>query len=359
MATSQHYDWADFMKGILMFLVVLYHSEVYYGPGHTWSWIFEPFFLSGFFFVSGYLFTKDITGVSLKAKLKQTFRAIIVPYFVFVILLAIPKVIIGHAALKQIIIDILMLRASWFVIAIAVMQLMFALVLKIKPSISNLLIATGVFFVIGYLFVLMYRDCPQWILDSPWLYSAELPNRLPGCINLALVQSPFFAFGILFRHYEKNIPERLFGGGYMIISFLLYAILYLWIDHKYIGSSMCVVTDSYNNILLIFLIGIIGIWAIMCISHQIKCWRPVNYIGRYSLLFYFLNGGVLTIVSPVMKKLSFLDPNLYLNQFLVAVISTAAMYPMVWFINKYLPIITGNKDSFNRLSKTLRINIKW
>lgn len=81
--------------------------------------------------------------------------------------------------------------------------------------------------------------------------------------------------------------------------------------------------------------------------------------GKYLVLFYFLNGGVLTIVSPVMKKLSFLDPNLYLNQFLVAVISTAAMFPIVWFINKYLPIITGNKDSFNRLSNTLRINIKW
>ena len=128
----------------------------------------------------------------------------------------------------------------------------------------------------------------------------------------------------------------------MIISILLYVVLYMWIDHSYIGSSMCVAIDTYNNILLIFLIGIVGIWAMMCISHQVSYWKPVNYIGRYSLLFYFLNGGVLTIVSPLMKKLSFLDPNLYFNQFLVAVISTAVMFPMVWFINKYLPIITGN-----------------
>ena len=118
-------------------LVILYHSEAYYGPGHTWSWVFEPFFLSGFFFVSGYLFCKDIQSVSFISKLKQTFRVIVVPYFIFVLLLAIPKVIIGHAALKQIVIDILMLRASWFVIAIAVMQLLFATVLKIKATISN------------------------------------------------------------------------------------------------------------------------------------------------------------------------------------------------------------------------------
>ena len=179
MVASQRYDWADFMKGILMFLVILYHSEVYYGPGHTWSWVFEPFFLSGFFFVSGYLFCKDIRNVSFISKLKQTFRAIVVPYFIFVLLLAIPKVIIGHAGLKQIVIDILMLRASWFVIAIAVMQLLFATVLKIKATITNLLLATGIFFLIGYLFVLLFRDCPQWILNNPWLYSEELPNRLP------------------------------------------------------------------------------------------------------------------------------------------------------------------------------------
>lgn len=78
MVASQRYDWADFMKGILMFLVILYHSEVYYGPGHTWSWVFEPFFLSGFFFISGYLFCKDIRNVSFISKLKQTFRAIVV-----------------------------------------------------------------------------------------------------------------------------------------------------------------------------------------------------------------------------------------------------------------------------------------
>lgn len=66
-----------------MFLVVLYHSEVYYGFGHSWSWIFEPFFLSGFFFISGYFFTRDITKVDFMSKFKQVFRAIIVPYFIF------------------------------------------------------------------------------------------------------------------------------------------------------------------------------------------------------------------------------------------------------------------------------------
>lgn len=135
------YAWADFMRGIMMFLMVLYHSEVYYGPRHSWSWIFEPFFLSGFFFISGFLFTKDITTkVDFKSKLKQVFRAIIVPYFIFVVMMALPKIALDRSNAQQILIDIVMLRASWFVIAIAVMQLVYSFILCIKSSVRNIIV---------------------------------------------------------------------------------------------------------------------------------------------------------------------------------------------------------------------------
>lgn len=344
-----------------MFLVVLYHSEVYYGSGHSWSWIFEPFFLSGFFFISGYLFTRDITKVDFMSKLKQVFRAIIVPYFIFVIVMAFPKIVLGHSNAQQILIDIVMLRASWFVIAIAVMQLLYAAILYIRPSVPSIVVSTAFMFLIGYAFVLMYRDCQQWWVENLWLYSNDLPNRLPACLNLALVQSPFFALGILFKYFEGSILNMSFvgGGKALIISVLLYVVLYIWIDHSYIGSSMCVAMDQYNNILLIFLIGLIGIWALMCISNRIQNGKLLNYIGKYSILFYFLNGATLTFVSALMKKVAFMDPDNYFNQFLVAVIATVVMFPCVWFINKYLPLLSGNKDSFNKLSKKLGLRIQW
>lgn len=360
MPQTQRYEWADFMKGIMMFLVILYHSEVYYGSGHTWSWVFEPFFLSGFFFVSGYLFTRDITNVQFISKLKQVFRAIIIPYFIFTIFMALPKILVGHSNARQILIDIIMMRASWFAIAIAFMQLMYASTLNLKPTVTSILITTSASFVLGYVLVVMYRDCPKWLLDNPWLNSKDLPNRLPACLNLALVQSPFFALGILFKHFEHRIPKQAINSNTaLVISILLYTILYVLIDHKYIGSSMCVAMNQYNNILLIFAIGIIGIWALMCISHKIQIVKTINYIGKYSLLFYFLNGGVLTVVSPIMKKITFMNPDCYVCQLIVAIIATAIMFPCVWFVNKYFPILTGNKDCFNKLSKKLGFKTQW
>ena len=356
----QRYDWADFMRGIMMFLVILYHSEVYYGLGHSWSWVFEPFFLSGFFFISGYLFTKDITKVDFTSKLKQVLRAIIVPYFIFVIIMALPKIVLGHSSPRQIFIDIVMLRASWFVIAIAVMQLVYSVILCIKSSVKNIIVSTGIMFLLGYALVVVYRNLPDWFVENHWLHSKELPNRLPACVNLAFVQSPFFALGILYRHFEYRIPKYLIENKkYLIISLLLYIVMYIYIDHSYIGSSMCVVMNQYNNILFIFFIGLLGIWALMCVSFRIQNWKLINYIGRYSIVFYFLNGGALTIVSSLMKKFAFLNPDNYFNQFFVAVIATAIMFPCVWFINNYLPMLSGTKNSFNKLSKKLGLKIQW
>lgn len=362
MTKIKRYDWADFMRGLMMFLVVLYHSEVYYFNQHTWSWVFEPFFLTGFFFVSGYLFTKDIAKVSLEAKVKQVVRGILFPYFFFVFLLALPKVAVGHSQIHQLLIDIFTLRASWFVITIAGLQIIYALLLRFRPSNQSLILSTIVMFVIGYGFVLMYRDCPDWVTGNPWLHSAELPNRLPLCINLTLVQSPFFALGILYRKYEERINHKLgsWGGGYLLtFSILFYVLGYIVFDHLYIHSSMCVVIDSYNNFWLVYVYAVSSIWALINISKCVKTWKPLNYIGKYSILFYFLNGGALTIVSALMRKLTFMDPGNYLNQIVVAILATALMFPCVWFINKYLPILSGNKDIFNKMSKRLGIKINW
>lgn len=199
------YDWADFMRGLLMVLVVVYHSQSYYYTGYKWSWVFEPVFLSGFFFVSGFLFCRDIKNVDLKTKAKQVLRGIVFPYFCFMFIIALPKILLGHADLRQLLIDIFLMRASWFVVAVGGMQLIFAMILEIRPTIRAIMIGTLFMFAFGYALVVMYRNPPIWLLNNPWLHSVELPNRLPLCVNLTMVQSPFFLLGILYRQHEVEL----------------------------------------------------------------------------------------------------------------------------------------------------------
>ena len=118
---TERFEWIDFSRGLLMALVFVYHSEVYYYHDHSYSWMFTPFFLTGFFFVSGFLFSKDIQNVSIKSKVKQIFRGLLIPYLIFESLLFIPKILTGRGSAYQLLGDVLLFRGSWFIIAIGVM----------------------------------------------------------------------------------------------------------------------------------------------------------------------------------------------------------------------------------------------
>lgn len=352
------YEWADFLRGLLMILVVIYHSESYYYTGYKWSWVYQPVFLSGFFFVSGFLFCHDIQQVCLKKKVKQVLRGILFPYFVFMLLMAAPKIMVGHAEAKQLMIDILMLRASWFVIAVGAMSLLYAIILKISPSEKALFVGTIVMFTLGYALVVIYRNPPFWLTDNPWLHSKELPNRLPGCINLAFVQSPFYLLGILFRRHETQFKKYL-GKSYLIPVSFLYVVLWGIIDHCFIGSYAIVAIDSYKNIFLVYLYAMVGIWALLCLGYLVQCWAPINYIGRYSILFYFLNGGILTITAAILKRVPGLNSAHLYSQLICVLMAVGLLFIATFIITRWFPVLTGEKSAFNKWSERLGFRVKW
>ena len=335
-------DWIDWMRGVLMFLVFVYHSEVYYGDGHSWSWIFAPFFLTGFFFISGYLFCKDINGVSLSKKCKSVAKGLLIPYLFFTILFILPKVLFYKADVSQLVIDVIMLRASWFVIVIVFFQLVYALLLHKKPSHIKLLIATSLMFATGYLSVFLYDNLPSWISDSAWLQSPMLPNRFPLCLNIALIMCPFFYLGIVYRQIESKINTSVRG---LIVMITVYMIVMI-IDKQYIGSSITVVAHKYVNLPLTFSYGLLGTMVMVEISKKIYKFKFINYIGKHSILFYFLNGVVLQLVTKIAVKIitdNEINGGGYQNVILVAAIACAITFPIVLFISRCLPFLEGRK----------------
>ena len=361
MTELKRYDWADFARGLLMVLVFIYHSEVYYGNEHSYSWIFVPFFLTGFFFVSGFFFTKDINCVSFKVKLKQVIRGIIFPYFVFELLRAAPKVLMGRSDIVQLLIDFFLFRGGWFVISVGVMQLLYGLILDKKPSLKKVILGTVLFFVLGIGLCWIYDDsCPirDYVIGNRLLFSYELPNRLPFCFNIAMLYCPFFALGIVGRIYEGKLLE-ICKIKHLIISLILYIALYCIIDHFLIGSNWNGATGTYHNLPLMVLYAIIGIWLVICISNVIKQIQPINFIGRYSILFLFMNGGSLLITSLLIQKNRLLNPAIYSSQLIVAILALMLACLAALLINRFFPLLRGDKDAFNRLSKRLGFSVSW
>lgn len=77
MEASKRIEWVDVVKYICILMVMLSHLEA---RTDVWSAFYTPFFLSAFFFVSGYVYKpKD----SFNRFLYKKFRQLFVPWLVF------------------------------------------------------------------------------------------------------------------------------------------------------------------------------------------------------------------------------------------------------------------------------------
>ena len=349
-------DWCDLARGFLMFLVFVYHSKVYYGDEHTWSWIFMPFFLPGFIFISGYLFCSNLSKVDFQSKCLQVVRTILIPYLCFMTIFFIPKVLFILDDSRQQFIDILLFRASWFVVVIGVLQILYGMILS-KYSIIKLTIYTCLMFSIGYIIVVVYRFRPEFIFQSIWLESHQLPGRLPLCINLALILSPFFMFGILYRQFEKYIKIPV-TWSFLILLMSIYSIIWSF-DHFYIGSYAIYAVNSFNNILLIFFYALVAIVCVIVASKLICKITIFNYIGKHSLIFYYFNGVVLTLLVKVNNQLCVFVGKDYWKIVLFAILSCLLCFPICYCINRWVPFLEGSKSSYNRLSIYFGFKIRW
>lgn len=337
---KQRKDWIDFGRGLLMFLVFVYHSEVYYSDHHSWSWLFSYFFLTGFFFLSGYLFTSNLAKTDLRSKTKQVIRSIVVPYFLFMFLFIGPKTVLLKQDIVHSMMEIVTFRASWFIVAIGSLQLIFALLLHFFKSAKAVALASMVMGICGCIIV------------------SRTQERLPLSISHTLITAPYFGLGILYRKYEHYFEKWI-----SVRSFLVLAVFYLAaivVDRNTFDSGICMAVNAYRNFPLVMLYALTGIAAIVAFSKIVGSWRPLNYVGAHSLLFYFLNAICLRIVIFAARLVGIpAGGGGYAGIIGIAVCACLLACPLVRFINAHLPVLAGRKEIFNRISRKLHLNITW
>lgn len=138
----QRVGWIDFLRGISMILILVFHTEMYYKEYDiTPYYIYTTNAIILFYFISGYLFYRP-ESFSLKKKALSIVRSLLIPYFIFTTLIAIPKVLVRQENVDWIDISLKIIsgRASWFIAALIVGELFFALLLtKTRGKITWLL----------------------------------------------------------------------------------------------------------------------------------------------------------------------------------------------------------------------------
>ena len=80
----------------------------------------------------------------------------------------------------------------------------------------------------------------------------------------------------------------------------------------------------------------------------VKHLNLICYIGANSLLFYYLNGGVIKFWRFLYEKLASYIPINNVVGFVVVFLSvTTTLFLIVYLVKKYCPILVGDKKAFN------------
>lgn len=283
--------WIDTAKGIGIILVMWGHIGLNNGPISPWQ---SSFNMPLFFFLSGFVF-------SAKGKFKdffiKKFRAIIINYF----LLAIPIVIFNVAfsmfqhrfdieefvtMIKRILIQDRYL-VLWFLACLFWLNLFLYILVKLtNNSLITIAVVVIVFAVLGV--------CYYTILGG---------RALPWDIDAVTTSMPFFFGGYLVKevlgkdYYIKEKKTKLIV---FCLCFTLNAVL-TCISMSITGEWFNINNCTYGVPLLTFPAAFAGIIAAIMFSMSFTP-RLINYIGRYSLIYFAWHFHIMVhITNRVLK----------------------------------------------------------
>lgn len=329
--------WVDMGKGIAMFLVILFHSENSLRGEYIvehYSRIYHSFFLPLFFFLSGYLFISDYSEFSLKRKIEQIVRGIVIPYFIFTTLILVPKSIFHGVPILHGVKEILLGYASWFISSLGASQILFAVILSKIKSIKNL----------------TFIAC--MLLICSYLIKAAYPYRLPFYLNYVPVIYVWIYMGFIYKVYERRLA--IYTKPVSVVCLILLYSAAIGIDSVHFHTTLNLFETralEYNNYPLSIIYSFIGIAMMIGILKMLPNMRIISFIGINSLTIYYINGGICKITAMLINKTDFfLHPrHTYIGTLLVAVLCILIATCMAYFIRKHFPLLIGDKIAFERL----------
>ena len=326
--TDKRKIWIDLVRGFCMLAILVHHTEMYYvGEAIIDYRFFVDNALCTFFFISGYLFYKE-TPFNLKYKLLSILKTIIIPYFIFMSVIALPKAL-AHGKFVSVsdsILSIVLGQQSWFITALATAEIIFSILLYLSKQYKWVLLI-GV--LISFIGIILLTGNEQMLAHNYW-------NIMDGLLAIS-----FLYIGYLY-HQKENVINR-FPLYLYIIPFILFFISkWVIVEYKvycYLGP---VDIDNYP----VFIVD--NVLAILLITRLCKLlpdMKPISWMGSHVIVYYFLCGGVPLTLSVLANKIGFS----YYGNYLQIIVVLIAVYLMItlltWFIYKYIPWATGR---FNR-----------
>lgn len=305
-------EWIDFGKGICILFVIISHFSC---CPYKMRIFFSPFFLSFFFFLSGYNFKCD----NFKPMIIKKSKQLLVPWLFFSIIEILLKCISGDNFFRLFMFNLLQIKglneSFWFLPCLYISFVFFFFLNKITKK--RKILVSGIFLVCGawYGFFMNPNVLPWHSIALPW-HIDKLPLTL--C---------FMLLGSVLRELEWNVNKKVY-----LISIAYFGIpVFL--------NKICSIVDFNYNIFIWTFIMLFGIFFIYSMSRIINRVIIINFIGENSLLYFLIHVFILKIVNFLLLKYDVGES--WIITIIGTVIVTIILILPIKFIKKHFAFILG------------------
>lgn len=302
-------EWVDIFKALMVFFVAFGHTAYDFEPaGAICNMYVLSFHVSGFFFVSGYLFSRR--NISFWEFLKKKIKTLMIPYYIFavisvVIYVALGALIYSNLDVEHKSMDLLenlfgIFYANgltgymkwnlslWFIPCLFITTIIFFFVVKLVKLIeakTNFHIA--VWGVMVGLVVLAYLN----------YYVFQL-KYLPFGLEVSFYMLPVMLLGFWVRQAVNidNISKR--------ILFCVSIVLII------IGGAITLITQNYvsvvsswlgNNLLVFYGSMLFSVFGYMFLSHTIVS-KILSYMGRNTMAILLMHKFPIMVFQLIFEE---------------------------------------------------------
>lgn len=337
---SKRVEWVDIAKYICIICVMASHLESM--KEEFWQF-FGPFFLTLFFFCSGYVY-KHRKG--FREHLVKKFRQLFIPWLVFSVFNILLSQIFSfneHTALTtELMWNFLQIRGMgdgiWFVAALFVSYIPFYFYIewyekKATTSQRQLLFLLPAF-LLSFASLLYEKLMNSSLL--PW-NSVKLPWHAEYVFQAMLYMVLGYVFRTLYESYFDRHNKRI---ARVVLLLLYLAFVYL------LPKAGLITRDGF---FYTYVSQLLGISLIISLCKVVKTNAYIAYIGANTLICFGLHGKVLSVLQVLLWKLcggvySKILSNTVTSSVFSIVLSIVISFVLIipiWLINRYVPFVVG------------------
>lgn len=334
--------WIDFLRGLCMIAIMFFHTDTYFTGDN--ALIGYSFYVENaiciFFFISGYLFYGK---TDYRHKLCSIAKGLLLPYFIFTLLLAVPKAVVHGYAITDVLFSIITGRTSWFVSALIVAELLFLGVLKLSR---------GHEWVMAFLSALSFSVCVIFIDKS---------NNISTLVNLWNIDNALLALPLVYIGWTFHKHEAIIGrvsNGFLACVLSLIAVCLKAYEHAN-GLQMLVEPIQVDN-WLVFVLDIAAVtWLMVVLSKGVLSltgkwskkggqniiFRTIEWTGSHTLVYYFLCSAVPLAVSVLLNHCGIVFHDDVLSVLFAFILAYFATSAIVWTVYRFFPFMVGKYSS--------------